>query len=49
MEIEKLISITKIAQRRANIYLAIIGILLLFAILGLVVYQFDLSGDIQTF
>ncbi|ASE61250.1 TSUP family transporter [Chryseobacterium indologenes] len=49
MEIEKLISITKIAQRRADIYLAIIGILLLFAILGLVVYQFDLSGDIQTF
>lgn len=49
MEIEKLISITKIAQRRADIYLAIIGILLLFAILGLVVYQFDLSGEIQTF
>ncbi|REC45407.1 TSUP family transporter [Chryseobacterium pennipullorum] len=49
MEIEKLISITKIAQRRANIYLAIIGVLLLFGILGLVVYQFDLSGDIQAF
>ncbi|PWN71482.1 ABC transporter permease [Chryseobacterium phosphatilyticum] len=49
MEIEKLISITKIAQRRANIYLAITGVLLLFGILGLVVYQFDLSGDIQAF
>lgn len=49
MEIEKLISITKIAQRKANIYLAIIGILLLFGILGLVVYHFNLSGDIQYF
>ncbi|UKB86273.1 TSUP family transporter [Chryseobacterium sp. MEBOG06] len=49
MEIEKLISITKTAQRKANIYLAIIGILLLFGILGLVVYHFNLSGDIQYF
>lgn len=49
MEIEKLISITKIAQRKANIYLAIIGILLLFGIFGLVVYHFNLSGDIQYF
>jgi siroheme synthase-like protein len=49
VEIEKLIHITKIAQRKANIYLAIIGVLLLFGILGLVVYQFNLSGDIQNF
>lgn len=49
LEIEKLISITKTAQRKANIYLAIIGVMLLFGILGLVVYQFDLSDDIQTF
>lgn len=49
LEIEKLISITKIAQRKANIYLAIIGVMLLFGIFGLVVYQFDLSDDIQTF
>jgi len=49
MEIEKLINITKIAQRKANIYLAVIGVLLLFGILGLVVYQFNLSGDIQYF
>ncbi len=49
LEIEKLISITKIAQRKANIYLAIIGAMLLLGIFGLVVYQFDLSDDIQTF
>jgi siroheme synthase-like protein len=49
IEIEKLISITKTAQRRANIYLAIIGLMLFFGIFGLVVYQFDLSGDIQDF
>lgn len=49
LEIEKLISITKIAQRKSNIYLAIIGVLLLLGIFGLVVYQFDLSDDIQTF
>lgn len=49
LEIEKLISITKTAQRKANIYLAIIGVMVLFGILGLVVYQFDLSDDIQTF
>lgn len=49
MEIEKLIHITKTAQRKANIYLGIIGVLLLFGILGLVVYQFNLSGDIQYF
>ncbi len=48
-EIEKLIHITKIAQRRSNIYLAIIGIMLFFGIFGLVVYQFNLSGDIQYF
>lgn len=48
-EIEKLIHITKIAQRRANIYLAIIGVMLFFGIFGLVVYQFNLSGDIQYF
>lgn len=49
MEIEKLINITKIAQRKANIYLAIIGVLLLFGLFGLVVYQFNLSGNIQYF
>ncbi|MGG7549525.1 TSUP family transporter [Chryseobacterium arthrosphaerae] len=48
-EIEKLINITKTAQRRANIYLAIIGLMLFFGIFGFVVYQFDLSGDIQQF
>lgn len=49
LEIEKLISITKTAQRKANIYLAIIGVMLLFGILGFVIYQFDLSDDIQAF
>lgn len=49
MEIEKLINITKAAQRKANIYLAIIGVMLLFGILGLVVYQFNLADDIQQF
>ncbi|MGV2450649.1 UNVERIFIED_CONTAM: TSUP family transporter [Ralstonia mannitolilytica] len=49
IEIQKLISITKTAQRKANIYLAIIGVLLLFALFGLVVYQFNLSDDIQHF
>ncbi|MGN7863906.1 TSUP family transporter [Chryseobacterium sp. 22458] len=49
LEIEKLINITKTAQRRANIYLAIIGLMIFFGIFGLVVYQFNLSGDIQQF
>lgn len=49
LEIEKLINITKIAQRKANIYLAIIGVLLLFGVLGFIIYQFDLSTDIQVF
>ncbi|MGH1517221.1 TSUP family transporter [Chryseobacterium sp. JK1] len=49
VEIEKFINITKIAQRKANIYLAIIGIFLIFGIFGLIVYQFDLYGDIQHF
>ncbi|SEH33003.1 TSUP family transporter [Chryseobacterium culicis] len=48
-EIEKLINITKTAQRKANIYLAIIGVLLLLGLFGLVVYQFNLAGDIQYF
>ncbi|ASK29350.1 ABC transporter permease [Chryseobacterium sp. T16E-39] len=49
LEIEKLINITKIAQRRANIYLAIIGVLILFGVLGIIIYQFNLSDDIQVF
>lgn len=49
LDIEKLINITKIAQRKANIYLAIVGVMLLFGILGLVVYQFNLSDAIQDF
>ncbi|MGU3375761.1 TSUP family transporter [Chryseobacterium sp. M5A1_1a] len=49
LEIEKLINITKIAQRKANIYLAIIGVMLLFGIFGLVIYQFNLSDPIQDF
>jgi uncharacterized membrane protein YfcA len=49
MEIEKLINITKTAQRKANIYLAIIGVLLLLGLFGLLVYQFDLADDIQYF
>jgi len=49
LEIEKLINITKTAQRKANIYLAVIGVLLLFGLFGLVVYQFNLSNDIQYF
>ncbi|WP_345988197.1 TSUP family transporter [Chryseobacterium sp. Chry.R1] len=49
LEIEKLIHITKIAQRRANIYLAVIGVLLLLGVLGIIIYQFNLSDDIQVF
>lgn len=49
LEIEKLIHITKIAQRRANIYLAVIGVLLLLGVLGIIIYQFNLSDDIQIF
>lgn len=49
MEIEKLIHITKTAQRKANIYLVIIGAMLLFGIFGLVIYQFNLAGDIHNF
>ncbi|MDQ8750786.1 TSUP family transporter [Elizabethkingia miricola] len=49
LEIENLTRITKIVQRRANIYLGIIGVLLLIGILGIIVYQFNLWGDIQVF
>lgn len=49
LEMEKLISITKAVQRRANIYLGIIGVLTLIGILALIIYQFNLSGDIQSF
>ncbi|AQX08162.1 TSUP family transporter [Elizabethkingia ursingii] len=49
LEIENLTRITKVVQRRANIYLGIIGVLLLIGILGIIVYQFNLWGDIQVF
>lgn len=49
LEMEKLISITKTVQRRANIYLGIIGVLTLIVVLVLIIYQFNLSGDIQSF
>ncbi|MCT3960357.1 TSUP family transporter [Elizabethkingia anophelis] len=49
LEIENLTRITKIVQRRANIYLGIIGVMLLIRILGIIVYQFNLWGDIQVF
>lgn len=49
LEIEKLIHITKTAQRKANIYLAIIGVMLLFGVFGLVIHQFNLTQDIQNF
>ncbi|CAM3552299.1 TSUP family transporter [Elizabethkingia occulta] len=48
-EIENLTRITKIVQRRANIYLGIIGVMLLIGILGIIVYQFNLWEDIQVF
>lgn len=49
LEIENLTRITKIVQRRANIYLGVIGVMLLIGILGIIVYQFNLWGDIQVF
>ncbi|WP_353147645.1 TSUP family transporter [Chryseobacterium sp.] len=49
LEMEKLINITKIVQRRANIYLGIIGVLMLFVVLGLIIYQFGLSGELHAF
>ncbi|PKF75206.1 TSUP family transporter [Chryseobacterium sp. PMSZPI] len=49
LEMEKLISITKSVQRRANIYLGIIGVFILVAILALIIYQFNLSEDLQAF
>ncbi|QIY91661.1 TSUP family transporter [Chryseobacterium gallinarum] len=49
LEMEKLISITKNVQRRANIYLGIIGVIILVAVLALIIYQFNLSGDLQVF
>ncbi|MCL1669952.1 TSUP family transporter [Elizabethkingia ursingii] len=49
LEIENLTRITKVVQRRANIYLGIIGVMLLIGILGIIVYQFNLWGDIQVF
>ena len=48
-EIENLTRITKIVHRRANIYLGIIGVMLLIGILGIIVYQFNLWEDIQVF
>ncbi|NML69797.1 TSUP family transporter [Chryseobacterium sp. RP-3-3] len=49
LEMEKLMNITKTVQRRANIYLGIIGVLILVGVLALIIYQFNLSGDIQYF
>lgn len=49
LEMEKLIRITKKVQKRATIYLGIIGVLLLFGVLGGIIYHFELLGDIQVF
>ncbi|CEJ67985.1 Siroheme synthase [Chryseobacterium oranimense G311] len=49
LEMEKLINITKTVQRRANIYLGIIGVLALVGVLALIIYQFNLAGNIQSF
>lgn len=49
LEIENLINITKTVQRRANIYLGVIGVLILFGILGFTIYRFNLSADIAFF
>lgn len=49
LEMEKLISIAKTAQRRANIYLGIMGVLILFGVLAMIIFQFNLSGDIHHF
>ncbi|AJW64815.1 Precorrin-2 dehydrogenase [Elizabethkingia miricola] len=49
LEIENLTRISKLVQRRANIYLGVIGVMLLIGILGIIVYQFNLWGDIQVF
>lgn len=48
-EIEKLIRITKKVQKRANIYLAVIGVTVLLGLLGIIIYHFNLSADIQVF
>lgn len=48
-ETEKLITVTKTVQRRANIYLGIIGVMILLGILGFTIHQFNLSGEIQDF
>lgn len=49
LEMEKLISIAKTAQRRANIYLGIMGVLILFGVLAMIIFQFNLYGDIHHF
>ncbi len=49
LEIEKLIKVTKKVQKRANIYLAVIGVMILFGVLGIIIYNFNLSEDIQVF
>ncbi|SHE58621.1 TSUP family transporter [Chryseobacterium vrystaatense] len=49
LEMEKLISIAKTAQRRANIYLGIMGVLILFGVLAMIIFQFNLSEDIHHF
>ncbi|NAW50445.1 TSUP family transporter [Elizabethkingia argentiflava] len=49
LEIEKLTRTAKMLQRKANIYLGIIGGMLLVGVFGLIVYQFNLWGDIQIF
>jgi len=48
-EIENLLKITQSVQKRANIYLGIIGFFILFGILGILIHEFHLSADIQQF
>lgn len=48
-EIEQLSKVNKAVQRRANIYLGIIGVLLLVGVFSYTLYTFDLIPDIKAF
>lgn len=48
-EIEQLSKVNKAVQRRANIYLGIIGVMLLVGIFSFILYEFSLFPDIKEF
>lgn len=48
-EFENMRKVKKAVQKRANIYLGIIGVFLITAVLGFILINFNLTGDLQAF